>query len=65
MRISKFGQKITATSGIGRLMDDLAIALSAGPVILMLGGGNIALTDGSQTRSRRQLNVESRSERAH
>lgn len=42
MKISRFGQKITGTSGIGQLMDDLAIALSAGPDVLMLGGGNPA-----------------------
>jgi valine--pyruvate aminotransferase len=42
MRISKFGQKIAGTSGIGQLMDDLAIALSGGQALLMLGGGNPA-----------------------
>jgi valine--pyruvate aminotransferase len=42
MKISKFGNKITGTSGIGRLMDDLAIALSGSRDILMLGGGNPA-----------------------
>jgi len=42
MKISKFGEKITGISGIGRLMDDLAIALSGGDDILMLGGGNPA-----------------------
>ena len=42
MRISKFGRKITGTSGIGQLMDDLAIALSGGRDMLMLGGGNPA-----------------------
>lgn len=42
MRISKFGQKITGTSGIGRLMDDLTIALSGNRDIRMLGGGNPA-----------------------
>ncbi|UCE50005.1 MAG: valine--pyruvate transaminase, partial [Phycisphaerales bacterium] len=42
MRISRFGEKITRTSGIGQLMDDLAIALSGRQDILMLGGGNPA-----------------------
>lgn len=42
MKISRFGRKITGTSGIGQLMDDLAIALSGGRDILMLGGGNPA-----------------------
>jgi valine--pyruvate aminotransferase len=40
MKISRFGRKITGTSGIGQLMDDLGIALAGGGDILMLGGGN-------------------------
>jgi valine--pyruvate aminotransferase len=42
MKISKFGQKIAVTSGIGQLMDDLGLALSGRPDIVMLGGGNPA-----------------------
>jgi valine--pyruvate aminotransferase len=42
MKVSRFGQKIAAQSGIGRLMDDLGLALSQGRDILMLGGGNPA-----------------------
>jgi len=42
MNVSKFGQKIAATSGIGQLMDDLGSALSQSKDILMLGGGNPA-----------------------
>jgi len=42
MKISKFGQKIAVTSGIGQLMDDLTLALSGRPDIVMLGGGNPA-----------------------
>ncbi|MHC4120052.1 MAG: valine--pyruvate transaminase [Planctomycetota bacterium] len=42
MRISKFGQKITGTSGIGQLMDDLGSALAGDRDFLMLGGGNPA-----------------------
>ena len=42
MKISRFGHKIAATSGIGQLMDDLGIALSQSRDILMLGGGNPA-----------------------
>jgi len=42
MKISRFGRKITGTSGIGQLMDDLAIALAGGRDIMMLGGGNPA-----------------------
>ncbi|MHC4327315.1 MAG: valine--pyruvate transaminase [Planctomycetota bacterium] len=42
MKVSRFGRKIAAKSGIGRLMDDLGLALSQGRDILMLGGGNPA-----------------------
>lgn len=42
MKVSRFGQKIATTSGIGQLMDDLGDALSQGRDILMLGGGNPA-----------------------
>jgi valine--pyruvate aminotransferase len=42
MNVSEFGRKIAVTSGIGRLMDDLGIALSGGRDFLMLGGGNPA-----------------------
>ena len=41
-KVSRFGQKISQTSGIGRLMDDLGNALAEGQDILMLGGGNPA-----------------------
>jgi valine--pyruvate aminotransferase len=42
MKISRFGQKIAAESGIGRLMEDLGNALSQQQDMLMLGGGNPA-----------------------
>jgi len=42
MEVSKFGKKIAATSGIGRLMDDLGNALAESQDVLMLGGGNPA-----------------------
>jgi valine--pyruvate aminotransferase len=42
MKISRFGQKITGTSGIGQLMDDLGGALASDRDFLMLGGGNPA-----------------------
>jgi len=42
MEVSRFGRKIAETSGIGQLMEDLGIAYSQGPNILMLGGGNPA-----------------------
>ncbi|MEJ2701783.1 MAG: valine--pyruvate transaminase [Sedimentisphaerales bacterium] len=42
MRVSQFGERMAKTSGIGRLMEDLGEALSAGGDVLMLGGGNPA-----------------------
>jgi valine--pyruvate aminotransferase len=42
MKLSKFGKKIAATSGIGQLMDDLGMALAESRDVLMLGGGNPA-----------------------
>ncbi|MHC4532743.1 MAG: valine--pyruvate transaminase [Planctomycetota bacterium] len=42
MNLSSFGRKISEISGIGQLMEDLGIALSQGPDMLMLGGGNPA-----------------------
>ncbi|OHB54942.1 MAG: valine--pyruvate transaminase, partial [Planctomycetes bacterium RBG_13_44_8b] len=42
LNVSKFGQKIAAVSGIGRLMDDLGSAISNDSHICMLGGGNPA-----------------------
>ena len=42
MKLSRFGQKIATTSGIGQLMEDLGDALSQSGDVLMLGGGNPA-----------------------
>ena len=42
LNLSSFGQKISAVSGIGQLMEDLGIALSQGRDMLMRGGGNPA-----------------------
>ncbi len=42
MKISRFGRKIAAISGIGRLMEDLGSAFSENREMLMLGGGNPA-----------------------
>jgi len=42
MDVSSFGKKMTSTSGIGRLMEDLGNALSQNSDMLMLGGGNPA-----------------------
>ena len=42
MKVSRFGQKIASSSGIGQLMEDLGSALSQNEDVLMLGGGNPA-----------------------
>ncbi len=42
MKVSRFGRKIAAISGIGRLMEDLGSASSKNREMLMLGGGNPA-----------------------
>ncbi|MHC4239018.1 MAG: valine--pyruvate transaminase, partial [Planctomycetota bacterium] len=42
MKVSRFGEKIAETSGIGQLMDDLGYALARRQDIRMLGGGNPA-----------------------
>lgn len=42
MKVSRFGQRIATTSGIGRLMEDLGEALFERRDVLMLGGGNPA-----------------------
>lgn len=41
-RLSRFGRKFTASSGIVNLMDDLGSALRDNPGMLMLGGGTPA-----------------------
>jgi valine--pyruvate aminotransferase len=42
LKLSSFGRKISAVSGIGQLMEDLGIALSQSQDVRMLGGGNPA-----------------------
>jgi len=42
LKVSKFGQRIAGTSGIGQLMNDLGNAPAENREILMLGGGNPA-----------------------
>jgi valine--pyruvate aminotransferase len=41
-KLSIFGKKISAVSGIGQLMEDLGVAIAQKPDMLMLGGGNPA-----------------------
>jgi len=55
MKVSKFGKKIAATSGIGQLMDDLGSALANGRHTLMLGGGNPAHIPEVQQHFRRSI----------
>ncbi|MEE4107978.1 MAG: valine--pyruvate transaminase [Halieaceae bacterium] len=40
MRLSAFGDKFAASSGISSLMDDLGTALEENPSLLFMGGGN-------------------------
>jgi valine--pyruvate aminotransferase len=40
MKLSAFGQKFTADSGINSLMDDLGNALASNQDMIMMGGGN-------------------------
>jgi valine--pyruvate aminotransferase len=55
LKVSKFGEKITAVSGIGQLMDDLGSALAGGRHTLMLGGGNPAHIPEIQKYFRRSM----------
>jgi len=55
LKVSKFGQKVAAVSGIGQLMDDLGSALVDGKHILMLGGGNPAHIPEVQKYFRRSM----------
>ncbi|MFK7732976.1 MAG: valine--pyruvate transaminase [Pseudomonadales bacterium] len=42
MKLSAFGEKFAATSGIVALMDDLGVALNENPDAIFMGGGNPA-----------------------
>jgi valine--pyruvate aminotransferase len=55
MKVSKFGEKIAETSGIGQLMDDLGYALARRQDIRMLGGGNPAHIPGVQRYFRESM----------
>jgi valine--pyruvate aminotransferase len=55
MNVSKVGRKLAVQSGIGQLMDDLAIPLSGGRDVLMLGGGNPAHIPQVQQYLRRSM----------
>ena len=40
MKLSNFGEKFTAATGIVELMDDLGTALNENPDMIFMGGGN-------------------------
>ncbi|MGA0805736.1 MAG: valine--pyruvate transaminase [Pseudohongiellaceae bacterium] len=54
-RLSRFGQKFTAASGIVNLMDDLGSALRENPGMLMLGGGTPARIEVAELMYRKHL----------
>jgi len=55
LRLSKFGQRFAARSGILELMADLGQAMGAGNDVCMLGGGNPAPVPGVQEALRRRM----------
>lgn len=55
MKLSQFGQKFAARSGILQLMDDLGHAMAGGQRMLMLGGGNPAHIPAVQALFREQM----------
>ena len=50
MKLSAFGRKFTAESGITSLMDDLGNALASGDDMIMMGGGNPGHVPAIQSR---------------
>lgn len=48
MRLSAFGRKFAASSGISSLMDDLGTALTENPSLLFMGGGNPGRIDDAE-----------------
>lgn len=55
MKLSKFGAKLSAQTGIVTLMDDLGEAASSGRPLRMLGGGNPARIPEVEARFRRSM----------
>ena len=55
MKLSTFGRKFSADTGLTLLMDDLGRALSSDREVMMLGGGNPAYIPEVQTRLRQQM----------
>jgi valine--pyruvate aminotransferase len=55
MKLSEFGAKLSAQTGIVSLMDDLGEAVSSGRSFRMLGGGNPARIPAVEARFRRSM----------
>jgi len=55
MKLSEFGAKLSANTGIVSLMDDLGEAVSSGRSFRMLGGGNPARIPEVEARFRRSM----------
>jgi len=55
MRLSAFGEKFAAASGISSLMDDLGAALSDNPSLLFMGGGNPGAVEAAEAFFTRRL----------
>ncbi|PAV25080.1 valine--pyruvate transaminase [Tamilnaduibacter salinus] len=55
MKLSAFGHKFTAESGITSLMDDLGNAMASGDDVIMMGGGNPGHVPAIQSRLREVL----------
>ncbi|MFH0954066.1 MAG: valine--pyruvate transaminase [Verrucomicrobiota bacterium] len=57
LRLSKFGRKLSARTGILELMDDLGRALAHGEGVHMMGGGNPAHIPEMEAAWRRQISA--------
>lgn len=55
MKLSTFGESLTAESGIVSLMEDLGEALNVNPEMLFLGGGNPAVVPAFELRCEKLL----------
>jgi valine--pyruvate aminotransferase len=55
MKLTRFGRKFTADSGIVNLMDDLGNALIENPDMIMMGGGNPGRLPEAETIFQRRL----------
>lgn len=62
-KLSEFGSKFTAQSGIVALMDDLGTALNENPDLLFMGGGNPARIDAVEEYFAERLNQIQKSDK--